>query len=380
MGGTDPARQDPLRLFLAGDVMLGRGIDQILPAPGDPELFEDFVKSAIRYVDLAEQVSGPVPRGVTFDYVWGDLLADLDPRRCHLRLINLETAITTARTPEPKGINYRMSPENIAVLTAAKIDLCTLANNHLLDWGPAGLSETLDSLDAAGIGRAGAGRTDAEAARPFTRPLPGGGNLHVLAAADRSSGVPPRWAAGPDRPGVTLLPEDPDAALAALCALTAQFRDDGDITVLSVHWGPNWGYGVPAARRTLARRAVDEAGIDLVFGHSSHHPKGIELHRGKLIVYGAGDLINDYEGIAGYETFRPDLGLAFIADLDRATGRLVALDLLPYRRQKLRLGRADADATGWLLAMLRRESRLDGGALQQTADDAIRLVLPALPG
>lgn len=131
----DPAEGDILRLFLAGDVMTGRGIDQILSHPVDPRLYESWVTSAEDYVRLAERRSGPIPRGVDDSYIWGDLLGELQRRRCDLRIINLETAITTAATPAPKGINYRMNPANVGVLTAARIDACTLANNHVLDWG-----------------------------------------------------------------------------------------------------------------------------------------------------------------------------------------------------------------------------------------------------
>ncbi len=78
-----------LRLFLAGDVMVGRGIDQILPHAGDPTLYEGYLNSAADYVELAERRSGRIPRAVRPDYIWGDLLGDLQRRNCDLRLINL---------------------------------------------------------------------------------------------------------------------------------------------------------------------------------------------------------------------------------------------------------------------------------------------------
>ena len=196
-----------LRLFLAGDVMTGRGIDQILPHPVDPRLYEGWVTSAEDYVDLAERRSGPIPRGVPFPYVWGDLLGDLSGRDCDLRIVNLETAITRAATHWPKGINYRMSPENAGVLSAAQLDACTLANNHVLDWGDAGLIETLEVLEGAGIGQAGAGRSAREAEAPLVLEVPGKGRVLVIALGSWTSGVPERWQAGPDRPGIALLPD-----------------------------------------------------------------------------------------------------------------------------------------------------------------------------
>ncbi|WP_397543979.1 CapA family protein, partial [Roseovarius salis] len=168
MTGNEVKPPGTLRLFLAGDVMLGRGIDQILPAPCDPRIHEHHVRSALGYVELAERRAGPIPRGVDPGYVWGPLPGDLDRRACDLRVVNLETAITRGGTPAPKGINYRVSPQNAVALCAAGIDACGLANNHVLDWGTAGLVDTLDTLDRLGVGRAGAGRTAQEAARPLS--------------------------------------------------------------------------------------------------------------------------------------------------------------------------------------------------------------------
>ncbi|HEX9877896.1 MAG TPA: CapA family protein, partial [Gammaproteobacteria bacterium] len=145
-------------LMLCGDVMLGRGIDQILPHPSSPVLYEGYVRSALDYVALAERTNGPIPRAVPFSYVWGDALDELDRRKPDLRIINLETAVTRSDRPELKGINYRMNPANLPCVGAAGIDCCVLANNHVLDWGREGLLETLDAVKQAGIKTAGAGR------------------------------------------------------------------------------------------------------------------------------------------------------------------------------------------------------------------------------
>ncbi|HVY91106.1 MAG TPA: CapA family protein, partial [Bryobacteraceae bacterium] len=157
---------DIVTLFLCGDVMTGRGIDQILPHPSPPGLFESYVISALEYVDLAERASGPIPRRADFNYIWGEALAELDRVAPAAGIVNLETAVTTSSDHTPKGINYRMHPANIRCLTAAKIDCCVLANNHVLDWGRAGLEETLHTLRGAGFGTAGAGRNLNEALAP----------------------------------------------------------------------------------------------------------------------------------------------------------------------------------------------------------------------
>ena len=148
---TDPkkfaAQADVITLFLCGDVMLGRGMDQILPHPGHHRIHEPYMRSARGYVHLAEEVNGKIPRPVDFSYPWGDALREFEHYRPDLRIINLETAITTSNQYwEGKGVQYRMNPENIPVLAVAGIDCCVLANNHVLDWGYPGLTETLTTL------------------------------------------------------------------------------------------------------------------------------------------------------------------------------------------------------------------------------------------
>jgi len=66
--------QNAIRIFLCGDVMTGRGIDQILPYPGDPTIYESYMTSAQGYVKIAEEVNGPIDYPVSFLYVWGDIL------------------------------------------------------------------------------------------------------------------------------------------------------------------------------------------------------------------------------------------------------------------------------------------------------------------
>lgn len=127
--------------------MTGRGIDQILPHPCDPQLYEPYMTDARGYVDIAESANGPIKRPVSFSYIWGDALVELDRINPDLRFIILETSVTTSDDYwKGKGINYRMSPKNIECLTAARIDCCSLANNHVLDWGYTGLDETLKVL------------------------------------------------------------------------------------------------------------------------------------------------------------------------------------------------------------------------------------------
>ncbi|EMY32179.1 poly-gamma-glutamate synthesis protein, partial [Arthrobacter crystallopoietes BAB-32] len=141
-----------ITIFLAGDVMTGRGVDQLLPSPNPPQLRESFVRDARDYIALAEAANGAIPRPVPIEWPWGDVLQLLDDASPDLRILNLETSVTTSGHFAPgKGIHYRMHPANIGCITVARPDACVLANNHVLDFGVRGLEETLDALRAAGI-------------------------------------------------------------------------------------------------------------------------------------------------------------------------------------------------------------------------------------
>ena len=343
--------------MLAGDVMLGRGIDQILRHSVDPAIYESYARSATDYVALAEEKNGPIPRHAPPEYVWGDALPILAARQPRARIVNLETAVTTSDRPWPgKGINYRMHPANVDVLAAARIDCAVLSNNHVLDWGSSGLLETLATLHRAGIRTAGAGANVAEASAPAIIGVPDGRVL-VFAFGHESAGVPLAWAALPSRAGVHLLPDlSRETALRVAREIKAFPRKAGDRVILSIHWGGNWGYDVPAEQERFAKTLIDEGAADVVHGHSSHHPKRVELYRGRLILYGAGDLINDYEGIGGYEEFRPELSLIYLPALS-PSGTLESMLLVPLRMKRFRLNRATREEAEWLRQMLTRESR-----------------------
>ena len=362
-----------LRLFLCGDVMTGRGIDQLMAQPSRPNLYEGYVTDARDYVRLAERADGPVARAVSAAYIWGDALAEIERMAPQLRIVNLETAVTTSEDAWPgKGIHYRMHPANVGCLTAAAIDCCVLANNHVLDWGLEGLAETLRVLHAAGLRTAGAGNDADEAAAPATVNLPGGGRVLLFAAAAESSGVPRRWRAGRGRPGVYLLDEVSARGAQPLAARIGAQRRAGDTVIVSLHWGGNWGYSISPDERAFAQALID-AGADLVHGHSSHHARAFEIFRARLILYGCGDFINDYEGIGGHEAYRGDLALAYFVRL--VDGRLRELKLVPFQSRRLTLRRASSGDTHWLLDRLNRECRPFGLRLA-AADDGLQLVAP----
>jgi poly-gamma-glutamate capsule biosynthesis protein CapA/YwtB (metallophosphatase superfamily) len=360
--------------MLCGDVMTGRGIDQALPHPGDPVLHETWVKSATDYVAIAEKANGPIARPMVFDQIWGDALGVLDRLAPDLRIVNLETAVTTASRPWPKGINYRMSPENVGCLTAAGIDCCVLANNHVMDWGRDGLVETLRVLHGAGLTTAGAGNKFDEAAAPGILPVPGKGRVLVYGFAFPSSGVPDAWAATDTRPGVNVFGEPDEAAIEAITETVRRDRRPGDLVLCSLHWGPNWGYEIPSGDRAFAHRLIEIAGVDIVHGHSSHHRKAIEVHHGKPILYGCGDFLNDYEGIGNHEPYRGDLVFMYIVEVDAGGGQLAGLGLVPFRIRNFRLNHAESDEVAWLHRIMDRECRGFGGSIVADGEHGLLLL------
>jgi poly-gamma-glutamate synthesis protein (capsule biosynthesis protein) len=361
-------------LFLCGDVMTGRGVDQILPYPSDPALYESYMRSALGYVALAEQAHGAISKPVDFAYIWGDMLPELQRVGQAVRIANLETAITSSDDYwKGKGINYRMHPANLPCLTVAGFDCFSLANNHILDWGYSGLQETIARLQRANIHTAGAGSNDKEAAAPAVVAVPGMGRILVFALGTPTSGIPPSWAATADQPGVNLAPTLSDVTARWLGDQVRAIKQPGDIVVASIHWGSNWGYAIPHSHIAFAHQLIEHAGIDLIHGHSSHHVRAIEVYRERLILYGCGDFLTDYEGIGGHEQFRPDLGILYLASLDPASGRLIQLQMIPTQVHRLRVQRAAPVDARWIHNLLNRQGQHFGVRVQLNQDYTLSL-------
>jgi poly-gamma-glutamate synthesis protein (capsule biosynthesis protein) len=341
--------QQHLTLFLCGDVMTGRGVDQILPSPGKPELHETFVKSATEYVRLAERENGPIPKPVDYRYIWGDALQVWQTAKPDFGIANLETSITISDDFwSDKSVHYRMQPRNLSCLTAASIDCYVLANNHVLDFGYAGLTETLVSLRRAGLSVVGAGETIDAATSPIRVSLQRKGNVLVFGFADRSSGVPENWRVGEYRAGVNLLSDLSATTARRVAERIRKLKKTDDTVIVSIHWGSNWGYDVPVEQRDFAHHLIDDGGVDIVHGHSSHHPKSIEFYRNKAIIYGCGDFLNDYEGIGGYKHYRPWLSLMYLVTLSLPSRKVENFEIVPLSIKKMRLAHASAEDRRWL--------------------------------
>jgi poly-gamma-glutamate capsule biosynthesis protein CapA/YwtB (metallophosphatase superfamily) len=285
-----------ITLVLIGDVMLGRGVNEALKSDTRPE------------------------------QPWGDVLPLLTS--ADLRIVNLECAITDHQRRwmrTPKVFHFRADPSAVEVLRAARVDGCSLANNHTLDFEERGLLDTLKHLEAAGIRYAGAGRNMEEAARPaLLKARPDhAGRVALVAFTDNE----PPFAAGPDRPGTNYLPVllEPQV-LDRVEAVMAGAREAGAETIVfSNHWGPNMVERPPDLFRRFARAAVDR-GADVYYGHSAHVFQGVEIYRGKPILYDTGDFVDDY---AVDERLRNDRSFLFKFSLEEGTLR--RLELFPVR-------------------------------------------------
>jgi len=287
-------------LALTGDVMLGRGVNETLPTVRPEEL-------------------------------WGDVLPLLDA--ADLRIINLECAITEHKQPwslTPKVFHFRADPVATEVLKTARVDACSLANNHTLDFEEQGLLDTLRHLEEAGIRYAGAGRDAEEAARPVL--LEGG--VALVAFTDNE----PPFAAGPESPGTNYLPVslEPEVLRRVEVAVGAAREAGARTIVFSNHWGPNM---VQRPRETFRRfaRAVVDRGVDVYYGHSAHVFQGVEIYHGKPILYDTGDFIDDYAVDPKVRNDRSFLFRISVQDGDLRRLELFPV-VLPYARVELARG------------------------------------------
>lgn len=248
-----------MKFLFVGDVMLGRLVNEIL------------------------QEKPPA-------YPWGDTLPvfqDVDIRIC-----NLECVISDRGSPwtaTPKVFHFRSDARNIETLKIAGIDVVSLANNHALDYGYSAMLDMLKILDDAGIHHAGAGVNFNEASRPALLEK-GGIKIGFIAFTDNE----PDWESTTEMPGVFYVPINVhDNRAKGLFEIIRHTKKEVDFLIVSTHWGPNWGYR-PQPEHIPFGRCMIDAGADVIFGHSCHVFQGIEIYKGRPIIYSAGDFIDDY--------------------------------------------------------------------------------------
>lgn len=248
-----------MKIALVGDVMLGRLINKML-----------------KHSDPA--------------YPWGNTLPIL--QKADLRICNLECVLSDIGTPwstTSKVFHFRSDEKNIKTLQIAKINIVSLANNHVLDYEYEALQRMLNILNEQGILYAGAGKDLSEASKPAFCQT-NGLKIALIAFTDNESD----WAAQENKPGILYMPTNlSDRRMQISLRHIENLRKEVDFLIVSAHWGSNWGYYPPEEHKTIGHAIID-AGADLIFGHSCHVFRGIEVYKNRPIIYSAGDFIDDY--------------------------------------------------------------------------------------
>lgn len=300
----------PITIAIAGDVMLGRLVNETIAEKG-------------------------------FAYPWGDVLPARD--RVDLFLVNLECTLTASTgrwfNDREKTFYFRADPSVVRTLELGRVDFVSLANNHAGDFGHQGLLDTVRVLDEAGIAHAGAGATR-RAARAPAHLTADGWRVGVVAFAD----YPREWAARDEAPGMNYTSVDTaPEVFADVRNAIAEARRDADVVVFSIHWGPNMRARPPRTFQDFARQVID-AGADVFWGHSAHVVQGIELwHRG-VILYDTGDFIDDYAVDAG---LRNDLSALFFVRIG-ASG-IEDVELLPVHIDNMQVNVARGAEREWFV-------------------------------
>lgn len=316
--------------------MLGRLIDQLflqhVDEPSEARIAESFRRSNAGLTHYEPRTP------------WGNTLPLL--HSADLNILNLETSATTHPMKWPdKVFNYRMHPENIAAIQAARINYAGLANNHTLDFCEPGLLETVRTVKKAGIAFAGAGETREEATRPAILKLPSSDQdqdheIHIWAASDH----PRDWARVPNFHFIDYTQKTRDRLKELITTSTPTAPA---LKVFSVHWGPNYSWQPAREIRDLAHFLIDSCGVDIIHGHSSHHVQGVERYKGKLIIYGCGDFVDDY---ALTPEYRNDISGIWQVTVEETAGRdggrglrLKRLDLYPTKIDRFTAKRLTGD-------------------------------------
>jgi poly-gamma-glutamate capsule biosynthesis protein CapA/YwtB (metallophosphatase superfamily) len=288
-----------MRLILLGDVMLGRLVNQALKTE-PPE------------------------------YPWGDVLPIL--HSADAVVLNLECVISDLGEPWPgKTFVFRSDLKNVETLERAHVKAVSLANNHALDFGSEALEECLASLARHRIRFAGAG-TSLESARQPAIFAVGSLTAALVAFTDNE----PHWEAKGAAPGLFHVPVDPtDRRFEILLDIVREVAAEADLVIASAHWGPNWGEEPLPSHVDAARRLV-QAGTDVVFGHSAHVFRGVEIYGTKPVLYSCGNFVDDY---AVDDVERNDHSFVFALDFEPT--RLERLLLVPtvIRNMQARLAK-----------------------------------------
>jgi poly-gamma-glutamate synthesis protein (capsule biosynthesis protein) len=280
-------------------------------------------------------------------------------------MVNLECALSARQQQfhgRPKAFYFRAEPEAVRVLSAAVVDLVSLANNHVLDADAAGLADTLATLATAGIAAVGAG-ADLSAAAALRVVERAGQQVGVLAVCDHQED----FAAAQRRPGIHYLDLHDSNVRRRLVERVASDAGRCDHLVVSLHWMSNWVPAVPAIYRDLAG-AMIAAGARVLWGHSPHHILGCEWFGTGVALYSTGNLIDAY---AVNPSYRSDRQLLYQVDL---AGRgILRLGAHPLSLEPGRAAPATGAARIWIEDRLRSSCRSLGSAVVAGDGDQLEI-------
>lgn len=319
-----------MKIALVGDVMLGRLVNKML-----------------KESDSA--------------YPWGDTLSIL--KKADLRICNLECVLSDIGNPwstTPKFFHFRSDEKNIKTLQAAKINIVSIANNHVLDYEYDAMLQMIDVLDKEQILHTGAGINFSEASKPAIFEVDNK-KIGVIAFTDNE----PDWEAEANKPGILYVPTQvSDHRAQDLFKQVVALRQKVDFLIVSAHWGSNWGYSVPREHISMAHALID-AGADLIFGHSAHIFRGIEVYKDRPIIYSAGDFIDDY---AVDEIEKNDESFVFMLETDLKSS--IKLHLYPAWIDQFKVDLATSYRKKEILLKMESLCRDLGSHLEQFPDHA----------
>ncbi len=311
--------QKTLTINLTGDVMIGR------------------------LVDTAMSIKG-------LDYPWGTMKQFLTSD--DITLINLETTFTTSDNPTPKVFNFKANPDHAVMLVHGNITAVSLANNHILDFGLQGLKDTLQTLNELSITHTGTGLNLIDAQKPIIIERKGI-KIGIISATDNK----PKWAATIDHYGTNFFTF---SSYDHIIQQIQKLKPSVDYVILSLHWDTNWPRYIPTDMISCAHDFID-AGVDIIHGHSSHKPLGVEVYKNKIILYGTGDFIDDY-AIDPVE--RNDL--TFLFQITLSKNQLIKLSLIPAQIRDMSVHHVtDSIIKEFLFTRMQKESAVLGTTLIQ---------------
>lgn len=271
---NEEVQEPELRFMAVGDIMLGRGVGMRLQKAGD-------------YKKAFEKVS---------DYFsMGDVL-----------FANLETPLTSSThgLDKKRKIVLKGNPEAVSALTSAGFNLISLSNNHMMDYYEKGLQDTMELLSKNGIIYAGGGK-DIEDARKLAIKEVNGIKVGLLAYTDMAeltfAGDPYlSFAAGTEKSGV--VPRKYETIKEDILKARGQV----DILAISLHWGVEESFTITQDQVEFAHNLIDD-GADVILGHHPHQFQGMEMYKGKPIMYSMGNFLFDQNDSENMESFIIDM-------------------------------------------------------------------------